>query len=113
MVLTSHGELGNTGLRTGFWIEKFAAPYYVLADAGAEIRLASLKGGQPPIDPKSEFPDAQTAVFLRFDHDKELKEKLAHTLLLNTINEMHYNAVFILANMGRYGTLPMIMLLSR
>lgn len=94
MVLTSHSELGKTGRKTGFWVEEFAAPYYVLADAGAEITLASPKGGQPPIDPKSESPDAQTAATLRFDRDKELKEKLAHTLQLNTVNEMHYDAVF-------------------
>ncbi|WP_184549310.1 type 1 glutamine amidotransferase domain-containing protein [Mucilaginibacter sp. FT3.2] len=94
MVLTSHSELGKTGRKTGFWIEEFAAPYYVLADAGAEITLASPKGGQPPIDPKSESADAQTAATLRFDRDKELKDKLAHTLQLNTVNEMHYDAVF-------------------
>ena len=94
MVLTSHSELGNTGQKTGFWIEEFVAPYYVLADAGAKITLASPKGGQPPIDPKSESPDAQTAATQRFDHDNELKERLANTLPLNTINEMHYDAVF-------------------
>jgi putative intracellular protease/amidase len=94
MVLTSHSELGKTGKKTGFWIEEFAAPYYVLADAGAEITLASPKGGQPPIDPKSEDPDAQTAATRRFNEDKVLKERLAHTLPLNTVNEMHYDAVF-------------------
>ena len=94
MVLTSHSELGKTGKKTGFWIEEFAAPYYVLADAGAEITLASPKGGQPPIDPKSESPDAQTAATHRFDSDKDLKDKLGHTLPLNTVNEMHYDAVF-------------------
>jgi putative intracellular protease/amidase len=94
MVLTSHSELGNTGQKTGFWIEEFAAPYYVLADAGVEITIASPKGGQPPVDPKSEIPGAQTAATMRFDHDKALKERLAHTLPLNTVNEMHYDAVF-------------------
>ncbi|AMR30144.1 dimethylallyltransferase [Mucilaginibacter sp. PAMC 26640] len=94
MVLTSHSELGNTGKKTGFWIEEFAAPYYVLADAGAEITLASPKGGQPPIDPKSEDADAQTPATHRFDSDKDLKDKLAQTLPLNTVNEMHYDAVF-------------------
>jgi putative intracellular protease/amidase len=94
MVLTSHSELGKTGKKTGFWIEEFAAPYYVLADAGAEITLASPKGGQPPIDPKSEDPDAQTVATRRFNGDKVLKERLAHTLPLNTVNEMHYDAVF-------------------
>lgn len=66
MVLTSHAELGNTGLKTGFWIEEFAAPYYVLADAGVEITIASPQGGQPPIDPKSESVDAQTPATDRF-----------------------------------------------
>lgn len=94
MVLTSHSELGNTGKKTGFWIEEFAAPYYVLADAGAEITLASPQGGQPPIDPKSESPDAQTPATRRFDKDKALKDKLAQTLPLGTVNEMHYDAVF-------------------
>jgi putative intracellular protease/amidase len=69
MVLTSHSELGNTGQKTGFWIEEFAAPYYVLADAGAEITIASPKGGQPPVDPKSESADAQTPATQRFDKD--------------------------------------------
>ena len=61
MVLTSHDQLGDTGKKTGFWLEEFAAPYYVLKDAGAEIALASPKGGQPPLDPTSDEPDAQTA----------------------------------------------------
>ena len=69
MVLTSHSELGNTGKKTGFWIEEFAAPYYVLADAGAVITIASPKGGQPPVDPKSEEPEAQTAATKRFFTD--------------------------------------------
>ena len=94
MVLTSHNELGKTGKKTGFWIEEFAAPYYILADAGAKITLASPEGGQPPIDPKSEGPDAQTSATLRFDKDKDLKEKLSRTLPLHTLNEMHYDAVF-------------------
>jgi putative intracellular protease/amidase len=94
MVLTSHSELGNTGEKTGFWIEEFAAPYYVLADAGADITIASPKGGQPPIDPKSEQKDAQTAATIRFDTDKELKTKLAHTHKLSTIHAADYDAVF-------------------
>ncbi len=94
MVLTSHSELGKTGMKTGFWVEEFAAPYYLMADAGARITLASPMGGQPPIDPKSESPDAQTIDTLRFDRDNDLKEKLAHTLPLSTVNEMHYDAVF-------------------
>lgn len=93
-VLTSHDELGNTGLKTGFWIEEFAAPYYALADAGVEINIASPKGGQPPIDPKSALPEFQTDATKRFDDDKALQEKLAHTSILSTINQEDYDAVF-------------------
>ena len=94
IVLTSHSELGNTGKKTGFWIEEFAAPYYVLADAGAEITLASPKGGQPPIDPKSDEPDAQTDATKRFKADAGLKEKLSRTVKLAEINETDFDAVF-------------------
>jgi len=94
MVLTSHGDLGNTGEKTGFWIEEFAAPYYVLADAGAEITIASPKGGQPPVDPKSELKDAQTPSTERFYADKALMDKVAHSLKLSDVNEADYDAVF-------------------
>jgi putative intracellular protease/amidase len=94
MVLTSHGELGNTGEKTGFWIEEFAAPYYVLADAGAEMTLASPKGGQPPVDPKSESADSQTVATKRFYGDYDLIDKVAHTLKLNEVKETDYDAVF-------------------
>lgn len=94
IVLTSHSELGNTGKKTGFWIEEFAAPYYVLADSGAEITLASPKGGQPPIDPKSDEPDAQTDATKRFKADAGLKEKLSQTVKLAEINETDFDAVF-------------------
>ena len=94
IVLTSHGDLGNTGEKTGFWIEEFAAPYYVLADAGVQITLASPKGGQPPIDPKSEMVDSQTKATHRFDNDGALKEKLAHTLKLSDVKVEDYDAVF-------------------
>jgi len=94
MVLTSHSELGNTGEKTGFWIEEFAAPYYVMADAGVEITIASPKGGQPPIDPKSAAPDAQTESTKRFNEDEELKTKLANTVKLSGVNETDYDAVF-------------------
>ncbi|TCD29189.1 type 1 glutamine amidotransferase domain-containing protein [Pedobacter psychrodurus] len=94
MVLTSHSELGNTGEKTGFWIEEFAAPYYLLADAGVEITLASPKGGQPPIDPKSDAPDAQTEATKRFKADEKVQEILANTVQLNTVNEKDFDAVF-------------------
>ena len=94
IVLTSHSELGDTGKKTGFWVEEFAAPYYELADAGAEISLASPIGGQPPIDPKSEEAEAQTKFTHRFDQDEPLKQKLAHTLKLSDVNASDYDAVF-------------------
>ena len=94
IILTSHSELGNTGKKTGFWIEEFAAPYYVLAGAGAEITLASPKGGQPPIDPKSDEPDAQTEATKRFKADADLKEKLSQTVKLSEINAEDFDAVF-------------------
>ncbi|PTS91972.1 type 1 glutamine amidotransferase domain-containing protein [Pedobacter sp. HMWF019] len=94
IVLTSHSDLGNTGEKTGFWVEEFAAPYYVLADAGAELTIASPKGGQPPIDPKSELPDFQTAATHRFDKDQALKEKLAHSVKLSEVKAEDYDAVF-------------------
>jgi putative intracellular protease/amidase len=94
IVLTSHAELGNTGKKTGFWIEEFAAPYYVLSDAGVEITIASPKGGQPPIDPKSEAPDAQTEATRRFSGDQDLQTKLANTVKLVDVNQSDFDAVF-------------------
>jgi putative intracellular protease/amidase len=94
IVLTSHSELGDTGKKTGFWVEEFAAPYYELADAGAEITLASPKGGKPPIDPKSEGAEAQTKFTKRFDKDEPLKQKLAHTVKLSGVKASDYDAVF-------------------
>ncbi len=94
MVLTSHGELGNTGKKTGFWIEEFAAPYYTLKDAGVEITIASPKGGQPPIDPKSAEPGAQTEATRRFDKDTELQNLLSHTKKLSEVKAADFDAVF-------------------
>jgi putative intracellular protease/amidase len=94
IVLTSHGELGNTGEKTGFWIEEFASPYYILADAGVDLTLASPKGGQPPVDPKSESADAQSSYTKRFYGDYDLIDKVAHTLKLSEVNEADYDAVF-------------------
>lgn len=94
IVLTSHGELGDTGKKTGFWVEEFAAPYYTLADAGAAISLASPKGGQPPIDPKSEAPEAQTAFTRRLGQDQSLKQTLANTLKLGDVEAANFDAVF-------------------
>ena len=94
VVLTSHDQLGDTGEKTGFWIEEFAAPYYVLQDSGIDVTIASPKGGQPPIDPKSALPDFQTEATKRFDADKELQTKLANSIPLDHINEQDYDAVF-------------------
>ncbi len=93
-VLTSHDELGNTGEKTGFWIEEFVAPYYELADQGVEITIASPKGGMPPIDPKSADPSAATEDTKRFDGDKALQEKLKNTVKLADINAADYDAIF-------------------
>ena len=93
-VLTSHSDLGNTGKKTGFWIEEFAAPYYVMSDASVQLTIASPKGGQPPIDPASETADAQTQATKRFDDDPDLKQKLAHSLKLSEVNPADDDAVF-------------------
>ena len=94
IVLTSHNELGNSGEKTGFWIEEFASPYYVLADAGADIDIASPKGGQPPVDPKSELPDAQTESTKRFYKDNSVIDKVAFSKKLSEIKQEDYDAVF-------------------
>src|SRR5580700_11059801 len=79
MVLTSHDQLGNTGKKTGFWLEEFAAPYFIFRDAGVELTLASPKGGQPPIDPKSDLPENQTPAMARFKRDTEAQKQLSQT----------------------------------
>ncbi|WP_308367184.1 MULTISPECIES: type 1 glutamine amidotransferase domain-containing protein [unclassified Microbulbifer] len=94
MVLTSHDQLGDTGKKTGFWLEELAAPYYVFKDAGAEITLASPKGGQPPLDPKSEDPDSQTESTERFHKDSEAQEALANTTPLADVELEDYDGVF-------------------
>ncbi|MCA1196522.1 type 1 glutamine amidotransferase domain-containing protein [Sphingomonas sp. R647] len=94
MILTSHGQLGDTGKKTGFWLEEFAAPYYVLKDAGHDITLASPAGGQPPLDPKSDEPDAQTAATERFKQDAEAQAQLASTLQLADIDVAAFDGVF-------------------
>lgn len=93
-VVTSNDKLGNTGEKTGFWSEEFAAPYYELLDKGVEITIASPLGGQPPIDPKSADPSSATEDTKRFDADKTLQEKLKNTHKLSTINQKDYDAVF-------------------
>jgi putative intracellular protease/amidase len=94
MVLTSHDELGDTGKKTGFWLEEFAAPYYAFLEAGADITVASPKGGQPPLDPKSDEPDFQTAETRRFNADTAAQKVLSKTVKLSTVSEADFDAVF-------------------
>jgi putative intracellular protease/amidase len=94
MVLTSHDKLGDTGKETGFWLEEFAAPYYVFKDAGAEITLASPKGGQPPVDPSSDADDAQTEDTKRFKGDEAAQKMLAHTAVLSSVTADSFDAIF-------------------
>lgn len=94
IVLTSHDQLGNTGHKTGFWLEEFAVPYYVFKDAGATITLASPKGGLPPLDPKSDEPDFQTEATKRFKADPESQDLLANTHKLSDVQAENYDAVF-------------------
>ena len=95
MVLTSHDQLGNTGRKTGFWLEEFAAPYYVFRDAGnGSLTLASVKGGQPPIDPKSDLPENQTPAMTRFKMDPAAQKDLANTVKLEGLSSADYDAVF-------------------
>jgi len=93
IVLTSHDKLGDTGKKTGFWLEEFASPYYTLLDAGVKITLASPKGGQPPLDPTSDTPDFQTASTQRFKADEKANEVLANTVKLASVKESDFDAV--------------------
>jgi putative intracellular protease/amidase len=94
MILTSHDELGDTGKKTGFWLEEFAAPYYVLKDAGADVTIATPKGGMPPIDPSSTTPDFQTDATRRYDEDKDLQDLLSKTHKLEEISADEFDGVF-------------------
>lgn len=94
MVLTSHDKMGDTGKKTGFWLEEFAAPYYVFKDVGADITLASPKGGQPPLDPMSDSEDAQTDDTRRFKNDPDAQEHLARTLKLSEQTADGFDAIF-------------------
>jgi putative intracellular protease/amidase len=94
VVLTSHDQLGNTGKKTGFWLEELAAPYYAFKDTGAEIVLASPKGGQPPLDPKSDEPSFQTDLTRRFNADEAAKAQLATTARLDSLKQEDFDTVF-------------------
>src|SRR5204862_7289035 len=94
MVLTSHDVLGNTGRKTGFWLEEFAAPYFVFRDAGVQLTLASPKGGQPPLDPKSDLPENQTPAMERFKQHAAAQQALANTVTLSSVNSEDFDTVF-------------------
>jgi hypothetical protein len=106
MVITSHDQLGNTGRKTGFWLEELAAPYYVFKDAGVEITLASPKGGRPPIDPKSNEPDNRTELTVRFEKDAAAEVQLDKTLRLDSVRQDDFDTLFYLGGHGRCGTSP-------
>src|ERR1700685_3734498 len=94
MLLTSHDQLGNTGRKTGFWLEEMAAPYYVFKDAGAQITLASPKGGRPPLEPKGKEPNFQTDITRRFEKDAEAEARLDKTVRLDSVKQEDYDTVF-------------------
>jgi putative intracellular protease/amidase len=100
MVLTSHDQLGNTGRKTGFWLEEFAAPYFVFRDAGVQLTLASPNGGQPPVDPKSDMPENQTPAMARFKQDKTAQNDLAHTVKLADVKSEDFDTVFYVGGHG-------------
>ena len=94
MVITSHDQLGNTGRKTGLWLEEFAAPYYVFKDAGVEITLASPKGGRPPLDPKSNEPKSRTDLTVRFEKDAAAEAQLDKTVRLDSVKQEDFDTVF-------------------
>jgi len=100
MVLTSHDQLGNTGRKTGFWLEEFAAPYFVFRDAGVHLTLASPKGGQPPIDPKSDLPENQTDAMARFKEDPAAQQALSQTIKLADVKAEDYDSIFYVGGHG-------------
>ena len=100
MVLTSHDQLGDTGRKTGFWLEEFAAPYYVFRDAGVKLTLASPKGGQPPLDPKSDLPESQTPAMTRFKQDPQAQKELANTVKLADMRSEGFDTVFFVGGHG-------------
>lgn len=100
MVLTSHGILGKTGRQTGFWLEEFAAPYFVFRDAGVNLTLASPKGGQPPVDPKSDLPENQTDAMKRFKKDARAQQELSRTAQLAAVKAEDFDTVFYVGGHG-------------
>jgi putative intracellular protease/amidase len=106
IVLTSHDQLGDTGKKTGFWLEEFAAPYYVLKDSGATITLATPKGGQPPLDPKSDLPENQTELTKRFRQDPSAQDELANTRKLAEVSADDFDAIFYPGGHGPMWDMP-------
>lgn len=102
IVITSHDRLGDTGQKTGFWLEELASPYYVFVDAGAEVTLASIQGGEPPLDPKSHLPESQTESTQRFMADEVAKTGLKNTLAIADAKVEDYDAIFL---PGGHGTM--------
>src|SRR4051812_5299600 len=100
MVLTSHDQLGNTGRKTGFWLEEFAAPYFVFRDAGVQLTLASPNGGQPPVDPKSDLPEGQTPAMARFKQDRAAQKTLASTVKLADVKSEDFDTIFYVGGHG-------------
>jgi putative intracellular protease/amidase len=100
MVMTSHDQLGNTGRKTGFWLEEFAAPYFVFRDAGVRLTLASPKGGQPPIDPKSDLPENQTPAMTRFKQDAQGQKELSQTRSLSDMKSEDFDTIFYVGGHG-------------
>src|SRR3978361_1354467 len=94
MVLTSHDVLGDAGRKTGFWLEEFAAPYFVFRDGGVELTLASPKGGQPPIDPKSDLKENQTSAMARFKQDQSAQKTLPQTVKLADMRADYFDTIF-------------------
>jgi putative intracellular protease/amidase len=106
MVITSHDKLGNTGNKTGFWLEEFVAPYYTFLDAGAIVTVASPKGGKPPLDPKSDAPEGQTDATKRFKEDRAAKSVLANTVKLSDVRVDDYDAIFYPGGHGPMWDMP-------
>jgi putative intracellular protease/amidase len=106
MVITSHDKLGDTGKKTGFWLEEFAAPYYTFLDAGAAVTVASPKGGEPPLDPKSDTPEGQTEATQRFKKDRAAQSVLANTVKLADVRVDDYDAIFYPGGHGPMWDMP-------